>query len=304
LWKTLARRIFSPDFAGRPAVCTILVRPRRPIDQHIISKAGVRFTVPVVQPAGLPPAVRSARVVAVIPSRYQSTRLPGKPLALIAGRPMVEHVYRRAVEAARIDAVVVATDDARVADAVAAFGGTAVMTRADHATGTDRLAEVARALDSEIILNVQGDEPLMTAGAIDAVAGLLLSRPNDQMATLRKRTEDAADMDNPSVVKLVVDAQGYALYFTRSRIPFVRPGHPTPLFWKHLGLYAYRRPFLATLAGLSPTPLEQAEGLEQLRALEHGYRISTAETSADTIGVDTPEDLERVRQIVAAGTAS
>ena len=139
---------------------------------------------------------------------------------------MVEHVYRRAVAASRIDAVVVATDDARVADAVDAFGGTAVMTRADHATGTDRLAEVARALDGEIILNVQGDEPLMTADAIDAVAGLLLSRPDDLMATLRKRTEDDADMDNPSVVKLVVDAQGYALYFTRSRIPYLRPGHP------------------------------------------------------------------------------
>jgi 3-deoxy-manno-octulosonate cytidylyltransferase (CMP-KDO synthetase) len=217
---------------------------------------------------------------------------------------MVEHVYRRAAAAARIDAVVVATDDARVADAVAAFGGTAVMTSAAHATGTDRLAEVAQALEGEIVLNVQGDEPLMTADAITEVAGLLLSRPGDQMATLRKRTEDDADMDAPSVVKLVVDAQGYALYFTRSRIPFVRPGHPRPVFWRHLGLYAYRRPFLATLAGLPPTPLEQAEGLEQLRALEHGYRISTAETSADTIGVDTPEDLERVRQLVAAGAAS
>jgi 3-deoxy-manno-octulosonate cytidylyltransferase (CMP-KDO synthetase) len=223
---------------------------------------------------------------------------------MIAGRPMVEHVYRRAVAATRVDAVVVATDDARVADAVAQFGGLAIMTRADHATGTDRLAEVAQALDSEIILNVQGDEPLMTAAAIDGVAGLLLSRPNDQMATLRRRTEDEADLDNPSVVKLVVDAEGYALYFTRSRIPFVRPGQPAPVFWKHLGLYAYRRPFLATLAGLSATPLEQAEGLEQLRALEHGYRISTAETSADTIGVDTPEDLERVRRLVAAGAST
>ena len=217
---------------------------------------------------------------------------------------MVEHVYRRAAAATRVDAVVVATDDARVADAVAGFGGLAVMTRADHATGTDRLAEVAQALEGEIVLNVQGDEPLMTADAINDVAGLLLSRPDDQMATLRKRTEDDADMDAASVVKLVVDGQGYALYFTRSRIPFVRPGHPRPVFWRHLGLYAYRRPFLRTLAGLPPTPLEQAEGLEQLRAIEHGYRISTAETSADTIGVDTPEDLERVRQLVAAGAAS
>jgi 3-deoxy-manno-octulosonate cytidylyltransferase (CMP-KDO synthetase) len=217
---------------------------------------------------------------------------------------MVEHVYRRATEAAQVDAVLVATDDARVADVVAGFGGTAVMTRADHATGTDRLAEVARALDSDIVLNVQGDEPLMTAEAIDAVAGLLVSRPDDHMATLRRRTNEESDLDNPSIVKLVVDAQGYALYFTRSRVPYVRPGHPAPVFWRHLGLYAYRRPFLATLAALAPTPLEQAEGLEQLRALEHGYRIRTAETSADTIGVDTPEDLERVRRLVAAGAST
>jgi 3-deoxy-manno-octulosonate cytidylyltransferase (CMP-KDO synthetase) len=199
---------------------------------------------------------------------------------------MVEHVYRRAAEAKRIDAVVVATDDRRVADVVSAFGGTAVMTRADHA------------------LNVQGDEPLMTADAIDAVATLLLSRPQDQMATLRKRVDDLADLTTPSVVKLVVDRDGYALYFTRSGIPYVRPGQPAPIFWRHLGLYAYRRPFLATLAGLPSTPLEQAEGLEQLRALEHGYRISTAETTADTIGVDTPEDLERVRRLVTAGASS
>ena len=220
---------------------------------------------------------------------------------MIDGKPMVEHVYRRAIGAKRVDAVVVATDDRRVADVVSAFGGTAVMTRGDHATGTDRLAEVAAALDSEIVLNVQGDEPLMTADAIDAVAALLLSRPEDQMATLRKRVDDLNDLTTPSVVKLVVDHQGYALYFTRSGIPFVRPGQPAPVFWRHLGLYAYRRPFLATLAGLPSTPLEQAEGLEQLRALEHGYRISTAETSADTIGVDTPEDLERVRRLVTAG---
>jgi 3-deoxy-manno-octulosonate cytidylyltransferase (CMP-KDO synthetase) len=217
---------------------------------------------------------------------------------------MVEHVYRRAMEATRVDAVLVATDDERVAESVSSFGGTAVMTRSDHATGTDRLAEVARALEGEVIVNVQGDEPLMTADAIDGVVGLLLSRPQDLMATLRRRVEDFADLDNPSVVKLVADAAGYALYFTRSSVPFVRPGQPRPTFWRHLGLYAYRRTFLDTLAGLSPTPLEQSEGLEQLRALEHGYRISTAETLADTIGVDTPEDLERVRQLVAASAST
>ena len=259
------------------------------------------FAVPVVLPAGLPQTIRAARVVAVIPSRYQSTRLPGKPLAMIAGKTMIEHVFQRAAAATRVDAVVVATDDARVADVVAEFGATAVMTRTDHATGTDRLAEVARALESDIVVNVQGDEPMMTAEAIDAVVGLLLSRPQDVMSTLRRQIIDYSDLDNPSVVKLAVDNAGYALYFTRSPIPFVRPGHPRPTQWRHLGLYGYRREFLAKLAGLPPTPLELAEGLEQLRALEHGFRISTAETSADTIGVDTPEDLERVRQLLGRG---
>jgi 3-deoxy-manno-octulosonate cytidylyltransferase (CMP-KDO synthetase) len=214
---------------------------------------------------------------------------------------MVEHVHRRAAAATRVDAVVVATDDQRVADVVSGFGGIAVMTRADHATGTDRLAEVGRALEGEIIVNVQGDEPIMTAEAIDGVVALLQSNATDVMATLRRRVTDMTDLTNPSVVKLVADEAGYALYFTRSAVPYVRPGQPAPVFWRHLGLYAYRRTFLQTLAGLTSTPLEQAEGLEQLRALEHGYRISTAETQADTIGVDTPEDLERVRQFVAAG---
>lgn len=220
---------------------------------------------------------------------------------MIAGRTMVEHVFRRALDASRVDAVVVATDDERVARVVDDFGGVAVMTSADHATGTDRLAEVARALSGDIVVNVQGDEPLMTPDAVDAVVALLESRPQDVMATLRRRIEDFRDLETPSVVKLVADLDGYALYFTRSSIPFVRPGQNRPVMWRHLGLYAYRRPFLGTLAGLTPTPLEQAEGLEQLRVLEHGYRISTAETTADTIGVDTPEDLERVRQLLTAG---
>jgi 3-deoxy-manno-octulosonate cytidylyltransferase (CMP-KDO synthetase) len=215
---------------------------------------------------------------------------------------MVEHVYRRASAARRVDAVIVATDDERVADAVSAFGGTAVMTRADHATGTDRLAEVARALDAEIVVNVQGDEPLITPEAIDAVVEVLQSHPADQMGTLRRRSEDDNDLHTPGVVKLVADAEGYALYFSRSPIPFVRPGQPRPTIWRHLGLYTYRRRFLLTLASLPPTPLELAEGLEQLRALEHGYRICTAETAVDTIGVDTPEDLERVRQLAAIPT--
>lgn len=217
---------------------------------------------------------------------------------------MIEHVWRRAMRARRVDAVVVATDDERIAAAVDGFGGTAVMTRADHATGTDRLAEVAAELQSEIVVNVQGDEPLIVPEAIDDVVALLEDRGADRMATLRRRIDDPADLADPGVVKLVVDARGYALYFSRAAIPFVRPGLPAPAVWRHLGLYAYRRDFLREVASLAPMPLEQAEGLEQLRVLEHGFRIATVETTADTVGVDTPEDLERVRRLVEAGARS
>ena len=211
---------------------------------------------------------------------------------------MVEHVHRRASRAALLDAVIIATDDQRIADAVSSFGGTAVMTRADHPSGTDRLAEVAAALYCDIVVNIQGDEPTIAPEAIDAAVRLLIDRPADRMATLRRRIDDQADLTNPAVVKLVSDRAGYALYFTRSAVPFVRPGSSKPVAWRHIGLYAYRREFLATLAGLAPTPLEQAEGLEQLRALENGYRIITAETDADAIGVDTQEDLDRVRELM------
>jgi len=212
---------------------------------------------------------------------------------------MIEHVCERARRARTVDTVIVATDDDRIAAAVDAFGGTAVMTRSDHATGTDRLAEVAAALDSEIVVNVQGDEPQIAPEAIDAAVTRLLETPADQMSTLRRRIEDPADLANPSVVKVVVDGAGYALYFTRAAVPFTRPGHPAPPAWRHLGLYVYRREFLLTIARLPETPLERSEGLEQLRVLEHGFRISTAETTFDTIGVDTPEDLERVRKAMA-----
>jgi 3-deoxy-manno-octulosonate cytidylyltransferase (CMP-KDO synthetase) len=259
------------------------------------------FHVPVVFPTGLPRSVRSARTVAVIPARFRSTRLPGKPLELIAGRPMIEHVYRRTSDAGAVDAVIVATDDDRIAAAVSAFGGTAVMTKGTHLTGTDRLAEVAFHLDCEIIVNVQGDEPLIEATSIGAAAERLRDRPEDLMSTLRRMTTDPEDLHNPAVVKVVVDASGYALYFSRAPIPFARPGHDAPPVWKHLGLYAYRREFLLRVAALPPTPLEQAEGLEQLRVLEHGFRIATVETTSDTIGVDTPADLERVRRQLEAG---
>jgi 3-deoxy-manno-octulosonate cytidylyltransferase (CMP-KDO synthetase) len=259
------------------------------------------FLVPVVVPAGLARFVGSStRVVALIPARYRSTRFPGKPLAVIAGRTMIEHVYRRVEQARKVDAFFVATDDERIADAVDRFGGVAVLTRDDHETATDRLAEVAAGLTAELIVNVQGDEPLLSAGAIDTAATLMLDRPDADIGTLRRRLDDPADLDNPHVVKVVVDRQGFALYFTRAAIPFVRPGNPRPTFWRHIGLYVYRRDFLLKLASMPPTALERAEGLEQLRVLENGYRILTAETDADAIGVDTPEDLERVRELLGA----
>lgn len=215
---------------------------------------------------------------------------------------MIEHVHRAAAQAARVDAVLVATDDRQVAEAVHGFGGIAVMTRSDHATGSDRLAEVAAALDAEIVLNVQGDEPLLLPEQIDAAVQTIADAPDEVMGTLRRSIRDAADLVNPAVVKMVVDATGHALYFSRAPIPYVRADADRPLLWKHLGLYAYRREFLLRLARLPQTPLERAESLEQLRALEHGFRIATAETTADTIGVDTPEDLDRVRRLLETAT--
>jgi 3-deoxy-manno-octulosonate cytidylyltransferase (CMP-KDO synthetase) len=262
----------------------------------------LRFAVPVVVPTELARSTRSARTVAVIPARYQSTRLPGKPLATIQGRTMIEHVYRAASSARTVDVVLVATDDQRIADAVTAFGGVAVMTSAAHRTGTDRLAEVASGLDSEVVVNVQGDEPLILSAQIDAAVHTVLDHPDEVIGTLRCAVRNPADLANPAVVKVVVDATGHALYFSRAPIPHVRTDADRPTVWKHVGLYAYRRDFLLTIARLAQTPLERAESLEQLRVLEHGYRIATVETHDDTIGVDTPEDLDRVRRLVEAAT--
>lgn len=236
--------------------------------------------------------------VIVIPARYHSTRLPGKVLSDIGGQPMIERVYRRAVQAAA-SAVVVATDDDRVRKVVEAFGGRAVMTSDRHPTGTDRLAEAVKSLDAEIVINLQADEPLIEPAMIDAAADALISTPGASIGTLRKAITDETEFSNPHVVKVVVDVSGRALYFSRAAIPYARGQRRPQTSWRHIGIYAYRREALLRLAALPPTPLEQSESLEQLRALEHGFIIQTAETSHDTIGVDTPEDLERVRRRVA-----
>jgi len=219
---------------------------------------------------------------------------------------MIEHVYRRAAEARGVGQVIVATDDQRIADAVTAFGGTVRMTRADHRTGTDRLAEVAATLTCDVVVNVQGDLPLLDPGMVESAVAPLLADSSLQIGTLCTPILDDADYQNPNVVKVVRDARGDALYFSRASIPFFRTGlitdaTPGTGAFKHIGLYAYRRTFVPMFAALPPTPLEIAESLEQLRALEHGYRIHTVVTHVESIEVDTPEDLERVRRLVAVG---
>lgn len=256
-------------------------------------------------------------VLGVIPARYGSTRFPGKALALLGGKPMIQHVYERARSAARLDEVVVATDDERITVAVSRFGGRAVMTSAEHRSGTDRIAEVARQTDAQVIVNIQGDEPLMRPEPIDQIVEFLLAHRAVPMATVMTRLAKAEDAASPNVVKVVVDQDGYAMYFSRSPIPFVRtsdssgfgvpgsgsrPTTPNPqprTYWKHLGLYGYQREFLLRFPQLPPTPCEQAEQLEQLRALEHGHRIKVLETAHDSIGVDTPEDLARVERMLS-----
>jgi 3-deoxy-manno-octulosonate cytidylyltransferase (CMP-KDO synthetase) len=228
---------------------------------------------------------------------------------------MIEHVYRRTASARGVDAVMVATDDERIVTAVRGFGGFAMMTGSSHRTGTDRIAEVAAQLPCEIVLNVQGDEPLIEPEMIEAVIAPLSAHPMLEMSTVCVAIADRADYSNPNVVKVVKDRTGRALYFSRSPIPHFRTGPPEgglhnpgaesgfSRTFKHIGLYGFRRTFLLKFATLPQTPLEQAESLEQLRALEHGYRIHTVETRHDSIGVDTPEDLERVRRQLLAGTA-
>ncbi len=239
------------------------------------------------------------KIICVIPARYSSTRLPGKPLALIAGKPMIQHVYERAREAKEPDRVLIATDHEQVYNAVKAFGGEVVMTSPHHPTGTDRLAEVAARLEgTDVIINVQGDEPLIDPAVIDRLAAEFLQTPDLMMATLAAPLLES-EYNMPSAVKVVTDLAGYALYFSRSLIPYPRNQVDGQVAYKHIGIYAYRRDFLLKYAALPPTPLEKAESLEQLRALEHGYRIKVLKTEFASVGVDTPEDLERVNAIIA-----
>ena len=239
------------------------------------------------------------RITAVIPARHASTRFPGKPLALIAGTPMVEHVWRRCREAGVFHEVLVATDDERIQHAVEHFGGVAVMTSPTCATGTDRVAEVARSRPGvEVWMNVQGDEPLLDPQALQVLAGLF-EDSEVRMGTLVRPLE-AAEVANPNVVKAVLARNGDALYFSRAALPFIREaGHEAIVpRWAHIGLYGYRHETLMQLASLAPTPLEDAEKLEQLRALEHGLRIRCGQVHWSTVAVDVPGDVARVESVM------
>ena len=240
------------------------------------------------------------KVIVVIPSRYASTRLPGKALVQLAGKPMVQHVYERAKRAQTVHRVMVATDDQRIIDAVTAFGGEARMTRSDHRTGTERIAEVAVHEPGDVFVNVQGDEPLIDPVAIDTAVGALLEEPQAQISTVATAIRHAGDIMDPNVVKTVLDFDGNALYFSRAPIPWIRDTQQKlhVKYWKHLGLYVFQREALLEFPTLPQGELEKIEQLEQLRWLENGWKIRVAEVAHDAVSVDVPEDVARVEKLM------
>ncbi len=242
------------------------------------------------------------RITAIIPARFASSRFPGKPLQLILGKTMIERVYRQVVRTPSVNRVIVATDDLRILQAVRDFGGEAVMTRTDHATGTDRLAEVASSLEADLIVNIQGDEPLIDPRMIESAIAPLMADSRIPMGTLKTAIDNQQEFQDPNVVKVVTDQNGFALYFSRSPIPHDRDSELSFVnAYKHIGLYVYQRKFLLKYASLPPTRLETLEKLEQLRVLEHGYRIHVAETDMISIGVDVPDDVFRVERQLLDG---
>ena len=238
------------------------------------------------------------KTIGVIPARWGATRFEGKVLANLLGKPVVQHVWENAKKAKTLDDLVVACDDERIVKAVESFGGKAIYTSPDQPSGTDRLAEVINPLEVDIAVNIQGDEPLVKSIMIDNLVIALQDEKIAQMATVIKRVDDHSELTNSNVVKVVIDKNGYALYFSRYAIPYNRTGErdekKKPVYYKHIGIYAFTKDFLFTFRNLPKSSLENAEKLEQLRVLEYGYKIKTVETKLDTIGVDTPEDLKRV----------
>jgi 3-deoxy-manno-octulosonate cytidylyltransferase (CMP-KDO synthetase) len=247
------------------------------------------------------------RIVCVIPSRYESSRFPGKPLADLCGKPMIQHVYERVLRAKTVTEAAVATDDRRIFDAVEKFGGKAIMTADRHRSGTDRIAEAATTLqleDNDIVVNIQGDQPIFEPIQVDEVVEPLLADSSIPMSTLIYRIVRDEEITHPNAVKTVFDTDHFALYFSRATIPYDRDGIHEVNYYKHHGIYAYRRHFLETFSQLPQSPLEKLEALEQLRALEHGYRIKVVETAYDSLEVDTPGELARVRDIILSGGAT
>ena len=242
------------------------------------------------------------KFTAIIPARYASTRFPGKPLAILGGKTVIQRVYEQAVSV--LDEAYVATDDERILQTVEAFGGRAVMTRSDHKSGTDRIEEAATKIGTtaDVIINIQGDEPFIHPSQIETLCRLF-DDPQTQIGTLGKRFESMEAVENPNSPKIVTDAKGFALYFSRSVIPFIRGRQRDEWFGqypflKHLGIYAYRREVLGEITKLPQSSLEIAESLEQLRWLQNGYRIRVGETNIETVGIDTPEDLQRAEQLL------
>lgn len=246
------------------------------------------------------------QILGIIPARYASTRFPGKPLAMIGGKPMIEHVWRGVSNTGAVDRVIVATDDQRIADTVKAFGGEAMMTSTTHRSGTDRCGEVMERLGKEaaryeVVINIQGDEPRVAARQLLAVAQCFADDPSTEVATLCKRIERSDELLSPNVVKVVRNLAGDAIYFSRQPLPHLRGVEPAEWllrqdYYKHIGIYAFRRDVLQRVVQMAQTPLELSESLEQLRWLENGLRISVRETDVENIAIDTPEDLKKLEQ--------
>ena len=237
-------------------------------------------------------------VIGVIPARYSSTRFSGKVLADIFGKPIIQHVWERAKQVRILDDIIIACDHEEVARVAREFGANVVMTSKSHVCGTDRIAEVVNPLDVRVIVNIQGDEPFIHPTMIDGVARALLEDPKVSMATIKRKIDDLGLINDPNVVKVVTDKNNFALYFSRSPIPFLAPGSQisVPEYFKHIGLYSYTKDFLFTYKNLPVSNLEKTEKLEQLRVLEEGFKIKVIETKFDTIGIDTPQDLERAKE--------
>jgi 3-deoxy-manno-octulosonate cytidylyltransferase (CMP-KDO synthetase) len=241
------------------------------------------------------------KITAFIPARYQSSRFPGKPLALIAGKPMIQHTYERAVSCPEVSTVYVATDDERIASCVQGFDGKVLMTKATHCSGTDRIAEAARKAglgDGDLVVNIQGDQPSFHPSVVTDLVAPLMEDTSLPMSTLKYRISRKEEIDNPNHVKVVTDGDGFAIYFSRCPIPYCRDGIPDGVHFKHLGFYCFRMEFLNRFTSLAQGVLESLEKLEQLRALEHGYKIKVTETRFDSVEVDVPQDVAAIEAIL------